>query len=222
MVALFRNAVSMSVAFVSSGRFVPSRSSCRMIKMLSSTTSVLDDADKRIQFPRHKYGYRTEPFSWGEVQKIVKEGDLASFSRSVQEQERYELYKRTIAQQWQSLVDHILVEKFPTVFEKRLHPDNDQTYVAHPSLETVLRQGRTESTLVRNDFPYHVADGIQHWVFWKLGGGPCTKSDIKAAQERLVQEESVNMDGSCVHWINPVPLKSIPEIDHVHFLILRQ
>lgn len=71
--------------------------------------------------------------------------------------------------------------------------------------------------LVMNDFPYYMKDDIEHWCLWKLGGDDVDDNDMKWAKERLISRNDVV---EIMHWINPVHLKSLPDIDHAHIVCL--
>jgi hypothetical protein len=95
--------------------------------------------------------------------------------------------------------------------------------------------------LVKNDFPYHTADNVEHWILWKLdrkgaaggkhrdreGGARAedgsrssiTASDLETAKNDLRARLGNVLD--VLHWVNPPHLKTVPELDHVHILCLR-
>lgn len=173
-----------------------------------------DDDEKRIRLPYFKYGYRTEPFQWNELVDIVQvQQDLSKLSRSVDQQRDYEIYKRELKKTWSSVVDHVLCTKFPNVFERKMDPES-KLYSAHPPLaEAAAAVDIPPKVLVPNNFPYYTADGIEHWVLWKLGE-VCSDEDIEEAKGTLSERFGDDM----IHWVNPPHLKSLPEIDHVHIL----
>mmetsp|Transcript_27147 Transcript_27147/g.32087 ORF Transcript_27147/g.32087 Transcript_27147/m.32087 type:complete len:337 (+) Transcript_27147:45-1055(+) len=117
-------------------------------------------------------------------------------------------------------------------------PPTGYIWEAHPSLAEVRSPLKV---LLPNDFPYYVEDGIEHWCLWKLKG-QVTQEDIQMAKEDLIEMMSVGEDNSSavrctdnanspekvdafvdmLHWVNPPHLKSVPDIDHAHFLCLRR
>lgn len=120
-------------------------------------SSSSDDDDKRIRLPILKYGYRTEPLEWGELVDIIQvQQDLAKLSRSVEQQRDYEIYRRDLLQQWLSVMDHVLVTKFPNIFEERFDSAKERYYAYPPLAEVVSTKGITETVLVENDFPYYM------------------------------------------------------------------
>ena len=175
-----------------------------------------------ILVPPREYGYRAEPFVWPELIGIIeKENNLAKLSRSIQQQKEYLIYRRELLKGWKSVYDHILVSKFD--FEKRLAPNelkdedrNDQLFESYPPLSEI---GEVKKSLKPNDFPYYFAEGIEHWCLWKL----C--EDVTDAEIEEAKEDLQNMHGDVVAylaWRNPPHLKSLPDIDHIHILCLRE
>jgi Protein of unknown function (DUF3605) len=211
----------------------------------SSSDDDDDDSHKGIRLPVLKYGYRTEPLAWDEIVAIltVSDPDLARMSRSVEQQREYEVYRRDLLRTWNSVLDHVLCSKFPALFVPQKNkkkksktansnaqdgnadhdddPDDlEDRWVAHPSLSEIGALGIAETVLVRNDFPYYMEDGIEHWVLWKVGGS-CTDAEIEGAKMELSTRRDFG-ENNVLHWTNPPHLKSLPEIDHVHFLGRRQ
>jgi hypothetical protein len=175
-----------------------------------------DDDHKRIRLPVLKYGYRTEPLDWDELVDILTvQKDLYKLSRSVEQQLIYEVYKRDLLLQWSCVMDHVLCDKFPNVFEKRFDARIER-YAAYPPLQDVAASGAIHMSLVQNDFPYYMVDHIEHWVLWKLGG-VCSDSDIDKAKSQLLGSGRFFAD-ELLHWANPPHLKSLPEVDHIHIL----
>jgi hypothetical protein len=107
-------------------------------------------------------------------------------------------------------------------------------------LRGVAGSGRS-MRLVKNDFPYHTADNVEHWILWKLdrkaaAGGKhrdregdaraedgsrssIAASDLETAKNDLRARLGNVLD--VLHWVNPPHLKTVPELDHVHILCLR-
>jgi hypothetical protein len=169
--------------------------------------------------PNLKYGYRTEPMEWSELVEILGDDhgdvkpDLARLSRSVEQQKSYQIYQRDLLLTWRSVLDLILCRKFDAVFAPLRQPiEEGGKLVATPPLHQVHA---VHKRLVLNDFPYYMTEDIDHYVLWKIGGGACTEDDIQEAKQQLVQQ---GYDACMLHWTNPLHLKSIPEVDHIHIL----
>jgi hypothetical protein len=175
-----------------------------------------------IQVTEREYGYRTEPLVWPELIDIIdKEQNLAKLSRSVQQQKEYIVYRRELLKEWKSVYDHILVTKFD--FDRRLMPNdedtkyrNEQLWEAYPPLSEVRE---VKKVLKPNDFPYYFAEGIEHWCLWKVCED-VTDEEIEEAKKDLQEMHGDVVD--YLSWRNPPHLKSLPDIDHIHILCLRQ
>ena len=53
---------------------------------------------------------------------------------------------------------------------------------------------------------------------WKLGGD-CTDQDVSQAKQELDSRMNHTIR-DVLHWRNPPPLQSLPDIDHIHILAL--
>ena len=91
-------------------------------------------------------------------------------------------------------------------------PPNGYLWESYPPPEKVNQKQRI---LAKNDFPYYMEDGIEHWCLWKLGGDDVDETDIKWGMREL---NSQCDDIEMLHWINPEHLKSLPGIDHAHIV----
>jgi len=157
----------------------------------------------------------TKPFDWSELQYIVNEGDPTMHSRSMQVQHDYIIHTREVKADWKSVNDYILHSKFD--FEK-VKNEESGFYEVFPSLKAMKEEERIVTRLLRNEYPYYVADGIEHWCLWKLGG-MVTEEEIVEAVDELNRIRNKKMD-DVLTWVNPPHLQSIPDIDHAHFLCL--
>ena len=196
----------------------PATISSSLAKMSSSSNTSSAVKQNDIVLPEREYGYRTEPLTWRELQSIiVEEKNLAKLSRSVKQQIEYEIYMRDLKTKWKSIYDHILVTKFG--FEKLKSTDKSSglsLWEASPPLSQIKDPRKV---LVLNDFPYFTAAAIHHYVLWKIGGD-VTDADIDEARQELREKLGDVVD--LLHWKNPPHLKSLPDLDHVHLLCLRE
>ena len=78
--------------------------------------------------------------------------------------------------------------------------------------------GIKKRALALNDFPYYLEEGVEHWCLWKLWSD-VTKEDIDWGVGELRRQEVYS---EILHWVNPVHLKSLPDIDHAHIVCLRK
>jgi hypothetical protein len=175
-----------------------------------------------VTLPVLRYGYRTTKATWEELVEIIEvEQNIPKLSRSREQQHEYEVFRYHMKEQYASTLDYILISKFgfeakhakdDSCHESDKSDDVCHKWMAYPSLHDVQTP---TIILVKNDFPYCVQDNIEHYVLWKLREA-ITSREILDARDRLTSEPIRSM--AILQWINPPNLKSIPEIDHVHFL----
>jgi hypothetical protein len=154
----------------------------------------------------------------------LEEQNLAKLSRSLQQEQEYQVYLRDLKRKWRSVYDHILVSKFGFEAQQKEQPRGDDAsnpwfqrrWQAYPPLTQVKA---VQKVLMRNDFPYNTDEDIEHWVLWKLVEN-ITKEEIDEAKDELRERLGNVVD--ILHWVNPPHLKSLPDIDHAHFLCLRR
>lgn len=178
--------------------------------------------DEEIVLPKREYGYASEPFTWPVLVEIIdgNEPNLAKLSRSEEQQRDYMRYTRNMLKEWRSVYDHVLVSKFG--LDKRLVPNpindgrNETLWEAYPPLSEV---SEVKKRLCPNDFPYYMADDIEHWCLWKLGDD-IEDEEVEEAKEELIRMHGQDLDFLC--WRNPPHLKSLPEIDHFHILLRKK
>jgi hypothetical protein len=176
-----------------------------------------------ISIPTLKYGYRNEPAPWTELVRIIQEDDLARLSRSESQQREYEIFRYYLKLYYKSIVDFVLCTKFGIPMqwneETKLWQASSADDVNSETTTTTTTTTPTTDTgrmvLVPNDFPYSMQPGIIHYILWKRT--KITPSDIEEATDELKKQLSAE---DIVFWVNPPNLKSLPEIDHVHFLCL--
>ena len=131
--------------------------------------------------------------------------------RSVPQQYESEVYKSQLQRKWESVHDHILCSKFGL---KQIS-NVSSGLLTSVGLDSLRAEELQKLALLPNNFPYFVADPIEHWVLWKLGEN-CNEEDIAQAKEELQTRKGPS---DINHWINPHHLNSVPEIDHVHIYV---
>eukprot|EP00923_Selenidium_pygospionis_P058464 GHVN01102611.1.p1 GENE.GHVN01102611.1~~GHVN01102611.1.p1 ORF type:complete len:227 (+),score=53.77 GHVN01102611.1:255-935(+) len=110
-------------------------------------------------------------------------------------------------------------------------PPNGTKWAAHPPLsKTKIDRGEVKEVdrgevmlrLSLNDFPYYLSPGMEHWCLWKLNGGELTPIEINKAKQELKRMKSeLGELVSTLDFINPIELKTVPEIEHAHIMCLR-
>jgi len=158
-----------------------------------------------------------EPFTWPQLIDLFRSSNnsqeddhyvssdntnLALFRRSAAAQYEYEKHKKYIECDWNSAYDYLVMDKFGTKFgfEKVLCEETAK-YRACPSLtqasKYTIDNQMTYLRLVLNDYPYDVAEGIEHWCLWKIGGKSQTEGILKKELSWAAKElQSLNADKS--------------------------
>jgi hypothetical protein len=197
--------------------YINSNASAISTELYSKIDPVVLSSVKVSLGPGRTFG--TEPLGWEELKDIVNnKKDFSVLTRSIQGEKVYSVYKEHVTRTWKSMYHHVLHHKFQ--FEKRLcYESTEPRWEAHPKLGD---QNCAQVRLLPNDFPYFLANNIEHWCLWKLKGD-IAEEDLLVAKEQLVAMKSTHgtlLD--LLSWINPPNLKSLPEIDHAHLIVLRQ
>lgn len=150
--------------------------------------------------------------------------NLALFRRSVSDQKSYELHKEYLNSCWESAYDYLVVSKFGKRFgfdkvvvcgdtsdgsdhvemnvgKGDVIPPDGRRFRASPSLTQASRYAIdhqiTYLSLVPNDFPYDVDEGIEHWCLWKIGGASCTEGISMEELDWAVRELKNSRDREC-------------------------
>ena len=169
----------------------------------------ITNPDVEVTLPVWDYGYRTTKMRWEDLVQIIEvEAIIPKLTRSLAQQHEYEVFRYHVKEQYASMVDYLLISKFD--FEAI--PAEAGKSKAHPCLQDSVD---SKIILIENDFPYFVEDHIVHYVLWKLKE-PITPQEIEDARAELQSEKIGAVE--LLQWTNPPNIKSVPEIDHVHFL----
>lgn len=180
---------------------------------------------------------RTQKITFEEAEEYIRTSQLDRLGRSLAQEERYSRQNARLKDEWASICDFILHDKFSIVsFTHSLYSDVfvadltydspclSQDFVEEGGFKAVPRPLPTLSSdqsirLARNDHPYFFEDGMEHWVLWKLGFLAVREDEIVTATQQLQKESDVQ------RWTwfqNPPALMSIPEIQHAHIIVLRE
>ncbi|CAJ1955641.1 unnamed protein product [Cylindrotheca closterium] len=155
-----------------------------------------DEHQENIELPFRKYGYRSTPFSWDELDQIVvKEQNLAKLSRSVAQEQEYQRALVKLKREWKSTKDYILYSKFN--LPKQFDEETQLYFVDEMEQAASTANGQDQEhppqpllRLVPNDYPYYCAPGIEHWVLWKYGttNSMISSEEIDWAKKSLLQQ----------------------------------
>ena len=185
--------------------------------------------------------YAAMKYSWTDLTEIINGRHFDRLKRSIQQERIYREYTNKLKRNWISIHDYILHSKFNydivTVPQntrenlgcKNIEPDgissdectSEMRRIETPPLGCRLAATRPdneasfvpERLIVKNDFPYYLEDEIEHWVLWKLGD--LSESDVDWGIAQLRNKDTYK---EILYWINPIHLKSLPDIDHAHIV----
>ena len=148
--------------------------------------------------------------TWTDVKAIVSSGSLELLGRSAQQQSEYDSWRAQNRLEWQTIGDFILVTKF------------GQTMAADPvsNKKIAVSTSHLETRVIisENDFPYNFEAGILHFIIWKNGTALLSTDEIEESLRQILKMNPAAIDSAV--YVNPPHLKSIPDIDHAHVLIL--
>lgn len=148
-------------------------------------------------------------YGWPEVKEIVAKNDLHLLGRSCNQQLLYADFAEQIKQNWMSVKDFLLSNKFG--FESRTDLATGKRMIAFTEDLSSLNI----MSMSKNDFPYNFKPGIQHYILWKLGS-ELTETEVNNAVASEMEKNPTYIDYTT--YVNPPHLKSIPEIEHAHLL----
>ena len=188
----------------------------------SNSSNIHQNDNKRIDYPllstaeiKNQIGQNrtiaTTPFSWKQLQTIlIQQNDPSLLSRSIQVQSNYMHYTREMKQQWRTMNDCIVYNKFghldfstsvttnstatnttnstnsitSSSFTKVQCTTSTNQYKITPTIQQTKQNNIILQTVLPNDFPYYVDANIQHWCLWKLND--CVMDeDIQCAIQEL-------------------------------------
>ena len=187
--------------------------------------------------------FATTKKSWDELKEMIETEKFDNLRRSIKQQKFYQNYRNKVKRSWRSMYDFILHHKFNydviTVYpEKSVLEDVPfaeyeecegdisllpSVQIPPPGSQWASRPASDkkrikEKVMALNDFPYYLNDEIEHWVLWKIGSN-ITQEDIDCKMKELHDGGKYS---DVLYWMNPVHLKSLPDIDHVHIVCQRK
>ena len=96
--------------------------------------------------------------SWDEVCELVSASRIDMLGRSVDMEEKYQIFRSTIASEWVSLADYVLVTKFYSESSMK----NGKKYALPMTTKS------SDLILAVNDYPYNLDSDIEHYILWKV------------------------------------------------------
>ncbi|KAJ1850698.1 hypothetical protein LPJ73_003328 [Coemansia sp. RSA 2703] len=144
----------------------------------------------------------SSPVPWSLFKQYVDAHTLDPLGRSPATQTAYEAHKKRVTAEFGTMAEYLT---------KHALAD----FLAQPTDPEVL--GPQDFTFRRNDFPYSIGDGVEHWVLWcrkrlQPGFAPPEEA-VRVIEERFGKE---------VEWryfVNPVAKQSVPQLSHAHVFV---
>jgi hypothetical protein len=164
---------------------------------------------------------RVTPLTWPELKAIVNSnepgGELYKLARNKDRQRNYRAFREQINNEWESIYDYLLCEKFGfdwvwsnakdmwieddaytvndgSVIPPRRKKQSKPTFQDYISnVDNIDNECDTKLRLCINDFPYYYLPGIQHWILWKLGGELPTSKEIANAKKDILKESTSHL-----------------------------
>ena len=148
------------------------------------------------------------PLTFPEIQSFIETNQLSQLGRNSQQEKRYQTITKERGTLWESPSDFILHDKFKL------------DYIISSSGKRMIPRPLPEWTkglikIVPNDFPYNFDKNIIHLILWKIDQ-QINENDILDSIKNLKKQYS--FDEFC-YFINPLYLKSIPDLDHAHLIL---
>ena len=145
-----------------------------------------------------------KPIEWNDLISWLENGQQTPLWRDEQCAQRYIEHQKSISREYRSINDYIRINYL------KWNADRDPSTakrLATPS-STAIR----EPLLTPNNFPYFLAQGIQHWLIW---------CDPEPKEPEKVIEDIMNRDFPVpkfdrISFINPPRLRSISAVFHAH------
>ncbi|KAF9932743.1 hypothetical protein FBU30_007393 [Linnemannia zychae] len=151
-------------------------------------------------------------FSWSELKKMVASKDLSPMARSEMVQETYQKAIKRRTKKYGSPDEYIRQRVLHWPPAEELDTDGDESSSSCSTLSPPSSPtgpiSPLEVNLKKNEFPYSVKPGIEHWLIWSRY--PLTdEAWIRSyLEERLPGREYL-------FFVNPPELRSVPTIFHV-------
>lgn len=174
-------------------------------------------------------------YSWEEVRHIISTNTLEAFARSLEQTERYHLFKRELKQKKTTIFKHMLQHELQwfdpssndgitdilIIDDKRLKVGNKSTQ---------LFACAEDLKILPNHFPYYFEPDVRHYCVWTKLAIPSDNSDLgdltpetRAIIDAYVHKtfiEGLGISPDNLVWFrNWAALQSVQAISHIHVII---
>lgn len=172
------------------------------------------------------------PFTWTQIQQIVKANELESFARSEEQYHSYQQFKHDLSSQGITINDHVLKDELQWKQSDIRHQTSTSSPPEYSTLQPqdLIFYNRDDEKIIYNKFPYYFEDSVVHLCIWSkltipndvnspVGDiSPLTKRIIERYLQKTFIEKGVSPDD--ILWFrNWSSLQSIRSVSHIHVLL---
>ncbi|CAD1810017.1 N-acetylglucosamine-induced protein 1 [Candida parapsilosis] len=172
-----------------------------------------------------------DPFTWAQIQQIVKSNKLELFARSEEQFRNYYQFKNNLSLKSIALNDYVLNEEL----EWKQDDIRSQTILKSQEYSTsqpqdLILYNDDDVKIIYNKFPYYFEDSVVHLCIWSkltipndvnspVGDiSPLTKRIIERYLQKTFIEKGVSPDD--ILWFrNWSSLQSVKSVSHIHVLL---
>ena len=137
----------------------------------------------------------------------LEQGQKTLLWRDEQCAQRYIEHQKLVDRDYRSINDFIRIHylKWDKHFDENL-----RKFIAKSSSNSIR-----EPIFTPNDFPYHLAETIQHWLIW-FDPKP---EQIETVIQNLVDREFPKAKFDRLTFVNPPRLRSVSDVFHAHVFV---
>ncbi|EMG46929.1 hypothetical protein G210_2805 [Candida maltosa Xu316] len=172
-----------------------------------------------------------DPFSWSDIQFIIRSNQLEIFARSEQQTVKYHNFKQWLKDQNISINDYLLNHELhwkESDIRDQIHEVSDEYSVEYP--EDLIFYNRDDISILYNKFPYYFDNNVKHLCIWSKLRIPVDKEspvgDISERTKKIIHrylektfvEKGISWD-QIVWFKNWLTLQSVRSISHIHVIL---
>lgn len=167
------------------------------------------------------------PYTWREVQEIIRTNQLEHFARSQYQTERYHDFKLQLKHNNTTIFKHMVIKELQWFDNNDIEDHKIEIKSASDKLFTC----KEDLKILPNHFPYYFEKDVKHFCVWsklkipsdensELGDlSPSMRQLIEAYIDKtFVQGLGINRD-NLVWFRNWEALQSVKAISHVHVIV---
>ncbi|ORX69634.1 hypothetical protein DL89DRAFT_267811 [Linderina pennispora] len=147
------------------------------------------------------------PVPWERFKQLVDAKNLEPLGRSYECQARYEKHMARMRCEYGSVANFLIKHALADFIATTMAPG----FAKSAPIDT------SDFLFRVNDFPYYLADGVEHWVMWcrkrLTPGFDAPEAAVQAIQLRFGQ------DVEWRYFVNPVAKQSVPQLSHAHVFV---